>query len=83
MAEPWWNGRALDQSTHERINASNYPGTRQLCAICDEPTGKCEDDGNYAGDIGPLCDACLDKHKCPVCEELPQFCGCAKKEIPS
>lgn len=57
---PWWSGRALDQGTHNRINAQHYPGTRQLCAVCDAPTGRCEDDAIFAGDIGPLCEACRD-----------------------
>lgn len=58
MAE-WWKGKALDQSTHEAINAQHYPGTRQLCARCEEPTGRCEEDAIYtdAGD-GPLCETC-------------------------
>ncbi len=40
----------------------NYPGTRQLCVTCDEPTGRCEDDSIYAdedGEVGPLCEACF------------------------
>jgi hypothetical protein len=59
MAE-WWRGRALDQSTHERINARHYPGTRQLCIRCDEPTGRCSDDSLYDDDTdeGPLCETC-------------------------
>lgn len=55
----WWEGKALDQSTHERINAEHYPGTRQLCDVCDQPTGRCEDDSIYldSGE-GPLCPDC-------------------------
>jgi len=54
----WWNGKALDQSTHERINASHYPGTRQLCCECEEPTGRCEEDSIYINEIGPMCEEC-------------------------
>ena len=56
--DDWWTGRALDQATHNCINARQYPGTRQLCAECDEPTGRCEDDSIYIEDAGPLCEAC-------------------------
>jgi len=54
----WWRGKKHDQSTHERINARHYPGTRQLCKLCDEPTGRCEDDSMYDSDNGPLCETC-------------------------
>lgn len=58
----WPNGyrHAMDQSDHEQWNAANYPGTRQLCVECDEPTGRCEEDSMFYGDIGPLCDECYD-----------------------
>ena len=56
----WWDGKALDQNTHARINTCHYPGTRQLCALCDEPTGRCEEDSMFIGDIGPLCEICFD-----------------------
>jgi len=59
MAE-WWKGKALGQATHERINAQHYPGTRQLCVECAEPTGRCEDDSVHIEDHGPLCEACYD-----------------------
>ena len=60
----WWKGKVLSQSAHERINAQHYPGTRELCCECDEPTGKAgagedslfTDDGN-----GPYCEECWDK----------------------
>ena len=58
-----WPGgykHAISQGEHERWNALHYPGTRQLCSICDNPTGKCEEDGNYIDDVGPLCDDCWD-----------------------
>ena len=49
----------LSQSEHERINAGEYPGTRQLCVWCDSPTERCGDDSifNTDGD-GPLCEKC-------------------------
>lgn len=62
-----WTGgirHAMHQSDHEAWNARNYPGTRQLCSECDEPTGRCEDDSIYADDdreIGPLCVECWRK----------------------
>lgn len=56
-----WPGgekRAMTQSEHEAWNAENYPGTRQLCSECEQPTGRCEDDSIYVDDVGPLCEAC-------------------------
>ena len=62
----WPDGvrRAMHQDEHESWNSANYPGTRQLCSQCDEPTGRCEDDSIYADDdreIGPLCVDCWHK----------------------
>lgn len=55
---------ARHQHEHEAINAREYPGTRQLCATCDEPTERCEEDGIYTEDgEGPLCVDCW--HKTP------------------
>ena len=57
-----WPGgkrKAISQSEHEAWNALHYPGTRQLCVMCDEPTERCEDDAMYNDDgQGPLCWAC-------------------------
>lgn len=57
-----WPGgyrHAIDQSEHERWNAEHYPGTRQLCSQCDQPTGRCEEDSIYTEDgNGPLCPEC-------------------------
>jgi hypothetical protein len=67
-----WSERrfALDQSTHEAINASHYPGTRQMCCRCDEPTGRCEEDSMFIGDDGPYCEACMSElggyDECPA-----------------
>jgi hypothetical protein len=55
----WPNGvrKALDQSIHERWNTLNYPGTRQLCEICENPTGRCEEDSlEKCGEV--LCEDC-------------------------
>lgn len=57
-----WPGgtrRAILPSEHMAWNASHYPGTRQLCCCCGEPTGRCEDDSLFAEDgNGPCCDEC-------------------------
>jgi hypothetical protein len=57
----WPNGirRAMTQSEHEMWNASNYPGTRQMCDHCGDETGRCEEDSIYiSGGIGPVCESC-------------------------
>lgn len=57
----WPGGRrhAMTQGQHEAWNAHEYPGTRQLCERCDEPTGQCEEDSFYLDDgTGPLCREC-------------------------
>ena len=59
-----WPGsvrHAMTQSEHEMWNASNYPGTRQLCVECEEPTGQCEEDGLWNDDGEPLCRDCYAK----------------------
>lgn len=60
MENSWPDGRrrAMHQDEHELWNARNYPGTRQLCSACDDPTGRCEDDSLLTGDGEPLCEAC-------------------------
>lgn len=48
-------------SEHDEWNAHNFPGTRQLCIICDQPTGRCEEDSLFSGpddEMGPLCEDC-------------------------
>lgn len=52
--------RAMTQSEHEAWNAENYPGTLQLCTICDQPTGRCEEDALTTEDGLPLCPSCWD-----------------------
>lgn len=62
-----WPGgvrNAIGQQEHDVWNAVHYPGTRQLCDECDEPTGRCEDDSLYTDDGGgPLCKACYEELK--------------------
>jgi hypothetical protein len=68
--------KSISQSEHERINAREYPGTRQLCDVCNEPTGRCEDDTitcDYCGRT--LCEDCsiqkdLDEVICKICIRL-------------
>lgn len=57
----WPNGikKALDQSQHEQWNSFNYPGTRQVCCVCDALTGNCEEDAYSIGDEGPFCEDCF------------------------
>jgi len=60
MSHNTWPGghrRALSQDQHDAWNASTYPGTRQLCSECGEPTGRCEDD-TIDGPRGPVCEGC-------------------------
>lgn len=56
----WPDGarRALTQGEHEDWNAKNYPGTKQLCAICELPTGNCEEDSLYDKDEKVVCFKC-------------------------
>lgn len=61
MNNSWPGGtrRAMTQDQHEEWNARHYPGTLQLCCKCDEPTGRCEEDGIYLDDdTGPVCEEC-------------------------
>ena len=56
--------RAMLQREHEAWNANNYPGTLQLCAECDEPTGRCEDDSMYNANDEPVCEDCWKERTC-------------------
>jgi MinD superfamily P-loop ATPase len=50
---------ARTQDEHRAINAREYPGTRQLCEACGEPTERCEEDAIYLDDgSGPFCVSC-------------------------
>jgi hypothetical protein len=57
-----WPGgirHAMYQDEHERWNATHYPGTGQMCVLCDEPTDRCEEDSIFLEDgSGPLCVDC-------------------------
>ena len=61
MINSWPKGyrHAMTQDEHIKWNSANYPGTRQLCSICNEPTDRCEEDSIYLDDeTGPLCENC-------------------------
>ena len=52
--------KSINQDEHVKINEREYPGTRQLCELCDEPTGRCEDDSiicEYCEKV--ICEDCL------------------------
>ena len=61
--------KARSQTEHNKINAREYPGTRQLCIECDEPTERCENDSLWSWQMmemggysyGPLCTECYNK----------------------
>lgn len=94
----WPNGKrqALNQRQHEAWNASNYPGTLQICVLCSDPTGYCEEDGYYDENGDPLCQPCaLKRWYCETCgthipgehvtnEEThdPGFDGCGDRVSP-
>ena len=63
MKNSWPGGyrHAMDQGIHARWNAEHYPGTRQMCVECDQPTGQCEEDGWWNEDGDPLCRECYVK----------------------
>lgn len=56
----WPNGhkQGISQGDHEKWNAYNYPGTKQLCSNCEQPTGNCEEDSVFNEDGNPICDTC-------------------------
>jgi len=55
---PGGHRHAISQSAHEAWNAGAYPGTLQLCSVCDTPTGRCEDDTIWSKGDEPLCAEC-------------------------
>ena len=59
----WPNGqrRALTQDEHEKWNASNYPGTLQICVECDSATGRCEEDEILNDEGEPICEGCCEE----------------------
>lgn len=80
----WPNGypHSMDQSQHEVWNASNYPGTRQLCEKCEAPTGRCEEDTIIVWGQ-EVCESCRDEVlvelRCEfgLDEASCDKCGCA------
>ena len=76
MINSWPGGQRhpMSQSEHEAWNSVNYPGTRQLCQVCDAPTGRCEDDSLFCDadeEVGPMCVEHWEEHKktCKTCGE--------------
>ena len=55
--------KSLSQCDHEKFNASHYPGTRQICSICDEPTGRCEEDEICTIHGDAVCEGCYEELK--------------------
>jgi len=51
---------AMTPDQHERHNALHYPGTRQLCSECGEPTGRCEEDQILTSEGLPVCEECAE-----------------------
>jgi hypothetical protein len=62
MSNTWPKGyrHGMYPHEHEAWNAQNYPGTRELCFQCEEPTGRCEEDSIYIEDEGPFCEECYE-----------------------
>jgi hypothetical protein len=56
---PGGHRHAMLQAEHKEWNRTHYPGTRQLCSICGQETGRCEEDSMYTDEgNGPLCIGC-------------------------
>jgi formylmethanofuran dehydrogenase subunit E len=53
--------KAISQCEHNKINSRKYPGTRQLCSKCDEPTGRCEEDSIYDENGNAICEDCYEE----------------------
>ncbi|MHA1867543.1 MAG: hypothetical protein ACTSXD_05705 [Candidatus Heimdallarchaeaceae archaeon] len=65
MKNTWPGGvrHAIDQKDHEEWNSKNYPGTLQLCNLCEEPTGRCEEDTIWNKEGEPICEDCAKKEE--------------------
>jgi len=50
--------RAISQQNNS-INSKKYPGTRQICDMCGEPTGRCEEDGYFDNNENVYCEHCF------------------------
>ena len=61
----WPGGRrhAMSQDDHVKWNSQNYPGTRELCSNCEEPTGNCEEDSLTTDDFKTLCAKCWEEYQ--------------------
>jgi len=59
---PGGHRHAMLQSEHQKWNALNYPGTRQLCDFCGTPTERCESDSLTTDDGECLCEVCWDAY---------------------
>ena len=70
MKNIWPGGvrHAMSQKQHRQWNADHYPGTRQLCGKCGEPTGRCEEDTIWSEAGEPLCEECAEDN-----EKLRQY----------
>lgn len=53
--------KPLSQAEHDAWNNHNYPGTLQLCDLCEEPTGRCEEDSIENEDGYIVCPDCAEK----------------------
>ncbi len=51
--------KPLYQFQHDKINAVQFPGTRQICSVCGEPTDKCEEDGYFDSTGYAYCEGCF------------------------
>lgn len=62
MKNTWPNGKrqVMAQAEHIVWNAEHYPGTRQLCDYCGQPTGRTEDSTIYSNAGETLCEVCCD-----------------------
>ncbi len=64
--------KVRSQNEHVLYNSTHYPGTRQMCAACNQFTDRCEEDDLYVHvrkdeeEVGPLCWKCY--------EEISQTC---------
>jgi len=60
MGNTWPNGyrHAITQREHEDWNSHNWPGTLQLCVVCEQPTGRCEEDEIVNALGQPICEEC-------------------------
>jgi hypothetical protein len=64
----WPGGKKtpISQVEHDKYNQCNYPGTLQICCICDAPTGRCEEDallldiGLQRAETRIVCETCFD-----------------------